>query len=261
MSRDFTFQRYEELCRGLAASKYRVRRVCDYLEKPDTETPTLILRHDVDRQPEKARVFAGIEHHHRLRASYYFRFTRSVFDANLIKDIARQGHEIGYHYEVVDKARGSLGRAAELFGQELAVFRHHVPVDTACMHGNPLTRHDNLALWTTTQPRDYALTGECTLSFQTTPYLYLSDTGRNWTPKRGNLKDCPPTATHCEAPITGSRDLLAYLKDSPHHLIQLNIHPSHWSTGGIEWIRIWAWQTAKNTGKDALRQLGVAGRR
>ncbi len=261
MSRDFTYQRYEELCRGLAESGYRILQVREFLEKPDSGTPTLILRHDVDRHPEKASIFAGIEHRHGLRASYYFRFTRDVFDADLIKGIARLGHEIGYHYEVVDKARGNLGRAAELFDQELAVLRHHVPVDTACMHGNPLTRNDNLALWTTNEPGDHGLAGDCTVSFASTPYLYLSDTGRNWSPRHGNLKDCPPTATHCDAPITDSRHLIAYLNDCPHHLIQLNIHPSHWSTGGVEWLRQWAGQTAKNTGKEMLRCVGVAGRR
>jgi hypothetical protein len=58
---------------------------------------------------------ALIEHEYGIRSTYYFRTVKEVFQPDIIRKIADHGHEIEYHYEVLDKAK------------------------TICMHGNPLT--------------------------------------------------------------------------------------------------------------------------
>jgi len=59
----------------------------------------VILRHDVDRLPENALVFARIEKQVGIKVSYYFRIVEESFDEDIIRQIADMGHEIGYHYE------------------------------------------------------------------------------------------------------------------------------------------------------------------
>ena len=49
-------------------------------------------------------------------------------------------NEVGYHYEVLSKAKGDYEKAVELFEQELKEFRKIVDVKTICMHGSLLSR-------------------------------------------------------------------------------------------------------------------------
>ncbi|MBE9594264.1 MAG: hypothetical protein IMF19_12400, partial [Proteobacteria bacterium] len=80
MNRDFTLAKYEELCNAIVQSGYAVVSIKDYLSlQPPGKV--IILRHDVDRKPEKALQMAEIERGFDLRATYYFRSTKEVFKA------------------------------------------------------------------------------------------------------------------------------------------------------------------------------------
>ena len=100
MTLDFTDAKYEELYSAIVQSGYAVVSVKDYLSLQPREK-VVILRHDVDRKPENALKMAEIERGFDLRATYYFRSTKDVFKACIM-------HEIGYHYEVLDKAQGNF---------------------------------------------------------------------------------------------------------------------------------------------------------
>jgi hypothetical protein len=100
MNRDFTLAKYEELCTVIVQSGYAVMSVKDYLSLQPREK-VVILRHDVDRKPEKALKMAEIEREFDIQATYYFRSTKEVFKAEIM-------HKIGYHYEVLDKAQGNF---------------------------------------------------------------------------------------------------------------------------------------------------------
>ncbi|MEA3427910.1 MAG: hypothetical protein U9Q84_01545 [Thermodesulfobacteriota bacterium] len=72
-----------------------------YIQNPKEKV--LILRHDVDRKPGNALVFAKIEKKVGIRASYYFRIVKESYDEDVISQIVEMGHEIGYHYENLSK--------------------------------------------------------------------------------------------------------------------------------------------------------------
>lgn len=57
----------------------------------------LILRHDIDTDPDGAHEFHRIEAEKGVTASYYFRL--STVDIPLMKKIAAQGGEASYHFE------------------------------------------------------------------------------------------------------------------------------------------------------------------
>lgn len=69
----------------------------------------VVLRHDVDRKPEKALRMAKIEADFGIRSTYFFRVTDESFDPKIIQEIAFLGHEIGYHYENLSTAARRLG--------------------------------------------------------------------------------------------------------------------------------------------------------
>jgi len=80
-------------------------------------------------------------------STYYVRTIDKTFQPGLIRRIEELGHEVGYHYEDMDRADGDVAAAHESFSAELARMRALVSVDTVCMHGNPLTAHDNRDMW------------------------------------------------------------------------------------------------------------------
>lgn len=57
----------------------------------------VILRHDVDERPQNALKMAHIEYRLGIRATYYFRILKISNDPDVIAEIVRMGHEIGYH--------------------------------------------------------------------------------------------------------------------------------------------------------------------
>ena len=126
MNRDFTVAKYEELCSAIVQSGYAVVNVKDYLSRslpPQPREKVVILRHDVDRKPENALKMAEIERQLGISGTYYFRSTKEVFKAEIMHKIEKMGHEVGYHYEVLDKAKGNYGKAIKIFEAELKEFR------------------------------------------------------------------------------------------------------------------------------------------
>ena len=69
---DFTIRKYRELVRAFVESGYQITTVCQYLEtRPAGKV--LVLRHDVDEQPQNALKMAEAEKELGVNATYYFR--------------------------------------------------------------------------------------------------------------------------------------------------------------------------------------------
>ena len=135
MKLDFTFAKFRELCEALSSSGYELLTVRDYLQGNEQKR-FVILRHDIDVKPERGLKMAEIEKEHGIRSTYYIRMTEEVFKPIIIRRIAEMGHEIGYHYETLDKAKGDKNRAIEIFKKELTKLREVCYVDTICAHGS-----------------------------------------------------------------------------------------------------------------------------
>ncbi|CEG14042.1 Polysaccharide deacetylase (fragment) [groundwater metagenome] len=87
----------------------------------------------------------------------------------------------------MDKAGGDPEEAIIIFEDELKKFREIYDVKTICMHGNPLTKHDNRDLWNKYDYRKFGIIGEAYLSMKE-DVAYFSDTGRTWG-KEYKIKD------------------------------------------------------------------------
>ena len=176
---DFTIRKYRELVRAFVESGYRITTVRQYLEtRPSGKV--LVLRHDVDEQPQNALKMAEAEKELGVNATYYFRRVSKSDHPDIIRKIAAMGHEIGYHYEDLTLSEGDVPKAIESFGRNLEYFRQYYPVKTVCMHGSSSSRFDNREIWNQVQLADYGLIGEPYLSFDFNQVYYLTDTGYAW---------------------------------------------------------------------------------
>ena len=176
---DFTVRKYRELVRAFVESGYRITTVREYLET-HPEGKVLVLRHDVDEQPQNALKMAEAEKELGVNATYYFRRVPKSDHPDIIRKIAEMGHEIGYHYEDLTLSEGDVPKAIESFARNLAYFRQYYPVKTVCMHGSSSSRFDNREIWKQVQLADYDLIGEPYLSFDFNKVYYLTDTGYAW---------------------------------------------------------------------------------
>jgi hypothetical protein len=255
MSLDFTLARYRELCKAILSSGYTPTTVLAYLESAEPPGRFAIIRHDVDRAAGNARRMAQLESDLGISATYYFRYRKGTFRPDTMKDMARMGHEIGYHYEAVDKARGDCRHAIEIFEREISAFREFVQVKTISMHGNPLTRWDNRDLWREHDFRSYGILGEAYLSFN--DVLYLSDTGRTWGPGY-KVKDWLPGGgaeqrMPVESDLQTTYDLIRLLETGRNHRLYLNTHPERWADSTPAWMVSLMKDKAVNAVKWALK--------
>ena len=233
---DFTLSVYKDLLEEIRCAGFRVITVKEYFVQKDCEEPFIILRHDVDRCPENALKMAELESAQGICATYYFRFTKNAFVPDIIKRIEDLGHEIGYHYEVMDKARGNIYQAEQIFNSELERLRELVEVSTVCMHGNPLTKWDNRDFWKHFSYSKFNLSGEAYLSINDSDLYYATDTGRGWNRSIYNLKDSfSSNSVSCLPLLSSTWQLIDVIRSKKYNKIYLQIHPNRWSWKWLQW--------------------------
>lgn len=245
-NRDFTVEAYSELLKALIDAGYRAQTFKQYLQSPAHKT--VILRHDVDRRPLNALRFAKLEKDMGLESTYFFRIVPEVFKPSVIRAIAGMGHEIGYHYEDMDPAKGDPARAIVSFKKNLELLRKHAEVDTICMHGSPLSKYDNKDLWQDYSYRDYSILGEPYFDLDYSKIFYITDTSRRWNDQGASIRDKVKSPFQYE--IQSTWQLIELIREDalPQHLM-INTHPQRWDDQLALWARELVWQSVKNVVK------------
>ena len=252
MSRDFTLQKAEDLFRTFLETGYEPVTLADHVRNGLNGTgKRIVFRHDVDRKVDRALQLAVLQNRLGVRASYYFRFTKKTFVESVIVAIAKLGHEVGYHYEVLAKTKGDTGRAIELFKAELDQFRRLVPVDTICMHGSPLSRWDSKDLWKSFDYREFGLIAEPYLDLDFRQTQYLTDTGRSWNCRTANLRDLT-RGGHVLAYRTSNQLIEGVRTGQLKRSVLMNMHPNRWCDQRAAWACEFAGQSLKNVVKSAV---------
>jgi len=243
---DFTLPKYLQLCRCILDFHYRVLTVADFCTEKDRlgGQPVVILRHDVDRRPFNALRMAQIEAQVGIRSTYYFRAKAHTLKPDIVLQIARLGHEIGYHYESVSDARGNMDQAIRDFENNLKKLRMLVPVKTICMHGRPFSRWDNRDLWGKYDYKAFGLIGEPYLSIDYSNIEYLSDTGRSWSSDRFNLRD--KVSSNSNLRVHSTMELMRVLSTGEYNTFLIQCHPERWANGLVQWI----WSFASDWGSN-----------
>lgn len=260
MSRDFTLDKYAELCKIIQKAPWKVVTLAQFLRDGQPQEPMLMLRHDIDRGLSSALRMAEMEACFDIRSTYYVRMTPSVYKPETLTHLHRFGHEIGYHYEVLAKSRGDHKRALEIFEEELAQLRQIAPVHTASAHGSPTSSHDSRDIWHAGDIQDYGLLGEAYLSIDPDSVYYFTDTGRCWDAEGSNLRD-RAESRQPSSRVHSTDDLADFLGGNPTWPVVINVHPNRWAANQREWVASAASDLAINWAKRivAMRRIMFSG--
>ncbi len=230
---DFSLSKYKNIIESAKNAGYQVATLDNWLSSDGTSDKVFLVRHDVDRHPERALAMAEMEAGLGIASSYYFRIVSSSFKPEIIKKIASLGHEVGYHYEDWFLAKYEKQKAIDLYRNHLAQLRKIVPITTIAMHGSPLAKQSNMQIW---EHYDLCEEGvkDVVRSADFSKFVFFTDTGRTFGQSRANLRDFVGSEIIFEN-VRSSNDLIEFLDNKTHSLIYFSTHPERWTDKKLGW--------------------------
>ncbi len=243
---DFTPSTYKRLLTTLQTQGYSFQSFANSLQQPVTKA--IVLRHDIDKLPVNALKMARLENELGIHGSYFFRVVFGAWNERIMGQIVALGHELGYHYEDLAITGGDHSKAIRHFEDQLVRFRRIYPVKTICMHGSPLSRHDNRDLWKQYNYRDFGIIGEPYFDVNFNEVFYITDTGRKWNNSGASVRDL--VSSGFDIPIKSTHHLMTLAEQGvlPDHMM-ITIHPQRWHDKPLPWIKELIWQNLKNVVK------------
>lgn len=284
MKLDFTFDKYKEILEVISKSNYEVFGIKDFLLTKNKPDKVLIVRHDVDVNPFEQIKYSKLEREYGISTTYYFRYTKKIFNKAVINEIYALGHEIGYHYEVLTKARGDLEKSIQIFREELHHYQKEWNTVTVCPHGGAylenvngyslkdlltlilkfftkkevFSKWNNVDIWDNYSAADFGLIGDAYRSIDFDNILYLSDTGRSWGDNYKRV-DKVTSSVNIVFPIIKSDDVIRLISSESVDNIYLLIHFEQWKDNLKDWLFWYISQLIRRNGKKILFNIRKAG--
>ena len=133
----FTYEAYRDMLRALKEEGYQF---VAYGEEPAGKA--VILRHDIDNDPLRARRIARIEHEEGARSTFFFLMRSDLYNLlaprnlEVVREVAALGHDVGLHFDEVlygpdDDLVAAIASEAALLAGALG---GEVPVRSVSMH-------------------------------------------------------------------------------------------------------------------------------
>ncbi|MBK7214881.1 MAG: hypothetical protein IPH88_16655 [Bacteroidales bacterium] len=247
MAFDFTIRQYEQLLDALQGAGYKFQTFSEFLEAPLEKV--VILRHDVDARNTHSLAFAKIQAGRKIKGSYYFRMVQGSYDERIIREMESMGHEIGYHYETMDTAKGDVDRAYQEFCNHLETLRKIASIRTICMHGSPRSPFDNKDTWKKYSYRELGIIGEPYFDVDFNEVGYLTDTGRRWNGDKVSVRD--KVQGKYQFDFRSTNEIIQNIGKLPSKMM-FTFHPQRWTDKPIIWTQELLMQGLKNQIKRVL---------
>lgn len=255
--KDFTLTAYRQLLLALRQAGYNFYTFEDWCDGK-AQGRYVILRHDVDKNPQNALEFAKLESELSIQSTYFFQTSKKIFKPQIIRQIVSFGHEIGYHYRDLVDAVGNSDKAIDMFRLNLTKLRSIVEIRTICMHGSPASKWDNKDLWKTYNYHDFGIVGEPYFDFLSplspgrgaggeVNMLYFTDTARMWDGDKYNVRDKTAQSGRSGLRIHSTFDFIQWLETTPaNNVLMITTHPQRWANSSLQWVKELLMQTLKN---------------
>lgn len=184
----FLYKYWDQFCRELeeeAIVSIPAREV------NGTMASFLVLKHDIENTVPRAFKLADIEHKYGHRGSYYVHayLLDDPKNIELLKKMQGMGHEISYHYDVMDSSHGNIDKAVVEFEKNRKRFEElGFHIETVCQHGNPVVERvgytSNRDFFRNKKIQEvYPTIADIMVDYKTkyqTDYTYYSDAGRRF---------------------------------------------------------------------------------
>lgn len=208
----------------------------------------IVLKHDVETDVTKALRLAEIEHAHGICGSYYVQayLLDDSRNVDMLKKMQRMGHEISYHYDVLDACSGDFEKAECEFARWLGRFNDcGFSFTTICQHGNPVKTRMGY-----TSNRDFFRNAEIRAKYPyltdmvvdysrriCRSYVYVSDAGYMWKHiSEPETNDLHPDSTNIS--IGGFANLKKFVNEADCPVI-ISTHPHRWESSRMRiFVRI-----------------------
>lgn len=257
-----TYKEYTAFCQEICNSGVALYSVCRACENiGDLDKPFVIIKHDVEDKPEKALKLSKIEHSLGIKATYYVHsfFLRNPEHVAVLREIAGLGHEVGYHYDVLDNNDGDKEKAIQEFREALSCFEDNgFTVKTVCPHGNPLKKRigysSNKDFFLDATIRD--LFKDIVDVYLTFPdllekdYLYITDAQYSYFYR--DAKSTRTDATEELLPLEGADRIIRMIRDGQSMIISTHSH-RYSASGCNAFIRVSLYKAAKLVAKTLYR--------
>ena len=137
----FTLKKWEDICKEISFHKRNIT-INEILNQPDGQS-WIAIKHDVETNVKKALELAKIEAIYNIKTTYYVQAGLVNNDYKILQEISSLGHEVTYHYDVLDSSGGDFEKAIEAFKKNIKKFgKYGFEVQTVCPHGNPVMIRD-----------------------------------------------------------------------------------------------------------------------
>ena len=184
----FNYKKWDEFCKCLRDNNMVSIPAC---KVKNNEKRYIVLKHDVETNVSRALQLAKIEHKYGHKGSYYVQAYLMDDKKNIamLKQMKAMGHEISYHYDVMDSNKGDLDKAIQEFEKNKSVFeKNGFNIITVCQHGNPVVERigytSNRDFFRSQRVKElYPDIADIMVDYKTmynTDYTYYSDAGRKF---------------------------------------------------------------------------------
>lgn len=184
----FVYKKWDDFCKKLHEND--IHSVAAREVREDTQN-YLVLKHDVETDVSRALALASIEQKYGHRGSYYVQayLLDSPENVQMLTKMQAMGHEISYHYDVMDSCKGDIDKAIAEFDANKKKFEDNgFMLETLCQHGNPIVERvgytSNRDFFRSQKVQEqYPNLSDIMVNFKAvhgTDYTYYSDAGRQF---------------------------------------------------------------------------------
>jgi hypothetical protein len=228
---NFTYREWERFCSQFGCRYNFIRG--DAIPQQLPNSSWVCIKHDVETDVGKALDLARIERKYKIQSTYYVQSYLLKDNVKALNEILELGHEIAYHYDVMDANGGDMKLALVEFVNTVASFEESgFAIKTVCPHGNPLIIRNG---WSSNKDffRDRGVANRFSNIFDIVVqggevikknYSYISDAGYSWK-SIGNVES-NDISNSGDAEIANHMEFEALLESCENTII--STHPHRW---------------------------------
>ena len=134
-----SFSKYEKMLREIKKFNYEFICASEFKFFSEKENVFILNKHDIEKSTKNALKVAQIESKLQIKSTYFLQdyLITKVSDINNIFKIRNLGHEIGYHYDCLDRFNGNYDLAIDDFMKNINKFLSlGIKIKSICPHGN-----------------------------------------------------------------------------------------------------------------------------